>query len=386
MADTIREHADGQWTKANGTPAFIRTGDQFAYEYQPLEYVVDSILPHGTLTTITGPGNIGKTALGMLIGAHKTNGAALNGWDVVQGHVLYASAENTTDFRHRYIAMRDNWPNGFAQDHFHVMTSTERAGLTSNANAIADYARRLGITFDLIIVDTQAAWSPVDEEANNAEQLAYARALRRLCSLPGAPATLVLSHPTKSPTRASECRPRGGVAFENETDGNWTMWPNGELVEVGFTRLRVPPWQPFSIRIENIDTKSVVDAKGRPLRSVRAAMASADEAKAAKASQPIRKAKWQQALDVLDNTLADYPEQPPDRRRFPTAVTLTRVTRFEEALKRAGIIDAEPAGSSKARMQWKRLKDDLCERGEMRMNGEFCWRSTKGASHAASHM
>ena len=220
-------------SKANGKGAgaiFIRTGDVFAAEYKPLEYVIDRILPKGTLTTTTGPGNIGKTALGMMIGAHKANGCALNGWDVSQGHVLYASAENTTDFRHRYIAMRDNW-EGFAEDHFHVMTSRDKDGLTRNAEAIEDYATSLGIPFGLTIVDTQAAWSPVEEEANNTEQLNYARALRRLCGLPGTPAVLVLSHPIKSPTKASECRPRGGVAFENETDGNWTMWANGDLVE-----------------------------------------------------------------------------------------------------------------------------------------------------------
>lgn len=47
-------------TNANGgrtsnSPLFIREGDAFAKEYKPLEYVVDEILPKGTLITITGP-------------------------------------------------------------------------------------------------------------------------------------------------------------------------------------------------------------------------------------------------------------------------------------------------------------------------------------------
>ena len=362
---------EGGKAKANGA-VFIRPGDQFADEYQPLVYIIDTILPKGTLTTITGAGNIGKTALGMLIAAHKANGAVLNGWEVTKGNVLYASAENTTDFRHRYIAMRDNWKD-FAESHFHVMTSNERAGLTSNAEAIENYASGLGFTFDLIVVDTQAAWSPVEEEANNAEQLAYARALRRLCGLAGSPAVLVLSHPIKTPSKAAECRPRGGVAFENETDGNWTLWLNGELVEVAYTRLRVPRWEPFSIRIREIETTSVVDSKGRPLRSVRAEMASADEAKAAKASHAVKKFKWQQALDVLDNTLADYPEQPINRKRYPTAITLTRVERFKAALERAAIIDGESADTR--RKQWNRIKDDLQTKGHLRIEGDLCWRT-----------
>src|SRR5262249_14509550 len=160
-----------------------------------------------------------------------------------------------------YIAMCDNWKEtdakeekGFAQDHFHVLTSMVQNGLTANVDAIETYAETRDLTFSLIVVDTQAAWSPVQEESNNTEQRNYAHALRHLGDLPGKPAVLVLSHPTKSPNSASDCRPRGGVAFENETDGNWTMWRTGDLIEVGFTRLRVPPWQPFSIRIEKIET------------------------------------------------------------------------------------------------------------------------------------
>ena len=362
---------EGGKAKAHGA-VFIRPGDQFADEYQPLVYIIDPVLPKGTLTTITGAGNIGKTALGMLIAAHKANGTVFNGWEVTKGNVLYASAENTTDFRHRYIAMRDNWKD-FAESHFHVMTSNERAGLTSNAEAIENYAIDLGFTFDLIVVDTQAAWSPVEEEANNAEQLAYARALRRLCGLAGSPAVLVLSHPIKAPSKAAECRPRGGVAFENETDGNWTLWLNGELVEVAYTRLRVPRWEPFSIRISEIETTSVVDSKGRPLRSVRAEMASADEAKAEKSSHAVKKFKWQQALDILDNTLADFPEQPINRKRYPTAITVTRVERFKAALEWAAIIDGESVDTR--RKQWNRIKDDLQTKGHLRIEGNLCWRT-----------
>jgi hypothetical protein len=135
---------------------------------------------------------------------------------------------------------------------------------------------------------------------------------------------------------------------------------------------RVPPWDPFSIRIEKIETTSVVDAKGRPLRSVRAKMAGADEAKAAKASHPVKKFKWQQALDVLDNTLADHPEQPINPRRYPTAITLTRVERFKAALERAAIIDGESADTR--RKQWNRIKDDLQTKGHLRIEEALCWR------------
>jgi hypothetical protein len=353
---------------------FIKTGATFAREYKPLEYVIDGILPKGTLTTITGPGNVGKTALGMLISGCVVNGQHFAGREVKQGHVLYASAENTTDFRHRYIAMRDNWKSGrFNENRFHVLTATEKGGLTASAGEIALYATYLKIAFEVVIVDTQAAWSPVEDEANNQDQLAYARALRHLCLLPGSPAVLVLSHPTKNPTKAEECRPRGGVAFENETDGNWTMWANGgDLVEVAYTRLRVPPWLPFSVRMRQIETTTVFDANGRSLRSVQAEIATAEEAKAANGAKPIKKAKWELALGVLDNTLADYPCESPNRKQYPTDRTLTRVERFRQALVSAGIIDTDT--NDNGRGAWRDIKKALLEKGYIRIEGDLCWR------------
>jgi hypothetical protein len=373
-----RQQREDKQSKVNGhakPSLMIRTGDLFAEEYQPLKYVIDSILPHGTLITVTGPGNVGKTALAMMVAAYKANGVALNGWEVNQGHIVYASAENTIDFRHRYIAMRDNWPN-FAEDHFHVLTSLSANGLTTHGDEIGDYCGHLGIDVSLIVVDTQAAWSPVAEEMNNPEQLAYARGLRRLCMTTGSPAVLVLSHPIKAPMKASECRPRGGAGFENETDANWTLWGNETLVEVNFTRLRVPPWKPWNIRIREISATSVTDIKGRPLRSVWAEPVPGEEVeeliKEGKAGKPMRKFKWQQALDVLDNMLIDFPQQATNPRTQPTDRTLTTIKALREGCRRAGIIGGE---GEDERGQWRDLRSALLEKGYVRIDGDLCWRA-----------
>src|SRR5690242_10005398 len=70
----------------------------------------------------------------------------------------------------------------------------------------------------------------------------------------------VSSH--QEPEQGKRLPPSRRGRFRNETDGNWTMWRAGELVEVCFRRLRVPPWQPFGIRIDSIETMSAIDAKG----------------------------------------------------------------------------------------------------------------------------
>jgi hypothetical protein len=75
---------------------------------------------------------------------------------------------------------------------------------------------------------------------------------------------------------------------------------------------------------------------------------------------------------VLDKTLADYPKQPPDRKRYP-ACNLTHVARFREALKSAGVTDAESSDTECE--QWQRIKDKLMEQGLLRIEGDFCWRA-----------
>ena len=76
---------------------------------------------------------------------------------------------------------------------------------------------------------------------------------------------------------------------------------------------------------------------------------------------------------MLDNTLADYPEQPINLKRYPTAITLTRVERFKAALEGAAIIDGESADTR--RKQWNRIKDDLQTKGHLRIEGDLCWRT-----------
>ena len=86
---------------------------------------------------------------------------------------------------------------------------------------------------------------------------------------------------------------------------------------------------------------------------------------------------WELSRDTLNNSLADHPEQRPNAKRYPS-VTFTRVDRFREALRRAGIIDGTP-GTATERSQWKRIKDDLIRRGHLRIEGDLCWRPTEGA-------
>ena len=262
-------------------PFHIRTGDQFRAEHVPREDIIDRLLPKGRLLTTTAPGDTGKTTLWITLSAYIANGRKVNGRETAQGHVIYASREAPELVRECYTAIVDHWQDGeaagFTEELFHLLTCDEQDGLISNVNDIKAYAEESDDGIALIVVDTQAAWSPLSlDELKNDQQRDYARALRKLTELPGKPAVMVLSHPVKEPKTASQCRPRGGAAFEYETDGNWTLWRNKDsgLIEVAWTRLKYSHWEPFHIHIEEIQTTSITDKKGRPIATVRAAFVS----------------------------------------------------------------------------------------------------------------
>jgi AAA domain len=272
MDDVIGSKRQGRSSKtkrnghANG-PISIRTGDQFRLEYEPLKYAVDDLLVQGQVTAVTAMTSHGKTTLALSIGGHKANGRAFAGKDTPKGHVLYALIENVVGTQHHYIAMVENWPD-FDESHFHFLTVDGRAGVGEIRERIEQHALALGVALDILIVDTAPALSPTDDENDNVQQGDYARALRTLTALPGTPAVVPLCHPHKSPKNASECLPRGGGAFLNEMDNNLTLWRTDETVALGYTKLRMPPFDPLHFRLKPIEATVTKDSKGRPLRAI----------------------------------------------------------------------------------------------------------------------
>jgi len=88
-------------------------------------------------------------------------------------------------------------------------------------------------------------------------------------------------------------------------------------------------------------------------------------------NKPERKFKWELARDVLNNTLVDYPEQPINPAKYPSVCTLTRWSRFREALISASIIDGETDAARRG--QWREIKEALQQRDLLRIEGDLCW-------------
>jgi hypothetical protein len=125
--------------------------------------------------------------------------------------------------------------------------------------------------FDLVIVDTSAAYFFGGDELSNTDMGKHARILRALTTLPGAPCVLVLCHPVKHVTDPSQLLPRGGGAFLAEMDGNLTCWLHDEtLVQLHHNKIRGPGFEPMTFKLEKFTAPKLVDTKGRPIPTVRA--------------------------------------------------------------------------------------------------------------------
>jgi RecA-family ATPase len=188
--------------------------------------------------------------------------ARLRSREVRKGSVLFCAGENPDDIRARYIVLAERMgfdpvdvPIHFINGVVNIEASFDR--IKAEAEAIDDLL--------LVIVDTAAAYFPGDEPNNNAQQVAFARTLRRLTiELPTKPAVIVNCHPVKNAAK-DNLIPMGGSAFLNEVDGNLTLWKTTdtttELYHQG--KFRGPEFQPITFTMETVKSGKVVDDKGR---------------------------------------------------------------------------------------------------------------------------
>jgi hypothetical protein len=181
--------------------------------------------------------------------------------------VLYFVGENPLDICMRVIGADSKRFDDTSQDQ--IFWISGRVEIEEHFAEIRAGIERIG-GVDLVIVDTSAAYFLGEEELSNTQMGNHARMLRKLATLPGNPCVLVLCHPIKHAHEPSQLLPRGGGAFLAEMDGNLTSWKEDELVELHFTKMRGPGFEPMKFKLEPIMTTKLVDAKGRILPTVRA--------------------------------------------------------------------------------------------------------------------
>ena len=252
-------------------PVKLASKTQFLEGFVPPDYLIDGILHRRFVYALTGQTGHAKTAIALLIAelvASTDANGMLGPHRAEKGQVAYFVGENPDELRMRLIgadAVRGGDP---AQDRLFFAPGV--FNIADMMATLREDCDRVG-ALDLVIVDTSAAYFLGADEISNTEMGKHARMLRALTTLPGSPCVLVLCHPIKHVAEPAQLLPRGGGAFLAEMDGNLTIWKHEDvLVELHHNKIRGPGFEPMIFRLDKFTTATLVDAKGRPLPTVRA--------------------------------------------------------------------------------------------------------------------
>jgi hypothetical protein len=264
----VTAHPNGQTAKAPPLP--IQSSTEFVSNFTPPDYLIDGLLQRRFIYSMTGPTGDGKTSVALLIALCVSQGFSLDGREIDKGKVLFMAGENPDDVRMRWIKQLDHAGLDPASVNVHFIPGSFALSDTVMRDRIMAANEERG-PFDLIIVDTSAAFFEGDDENVNTQMLSHAKRLRGLINLiAGNPTIIVTSHPVKNFTRENMI-PRGGGAFLNEMDGNLTcMKLDGTMIsELHWCgKFRGIDFNAIPFRLEVGQTERLKDSKGRLLWTV----------------------------------------------------------------------------------------------------------------------
>jgi hypothetical protein len=249
--------------------ALILTSAEFVAGFVPPDYLIDGLLQKRYIYSMTAPTGRGKTSIVLTMALFVAFGWLLAGRETEKGKVLYFAGENPDDVRMRWIKLCEEYDIDPNVVDVCFLAGKPPLSDTMVRNQIVTEAIKLG-PFDLIIVDTSAAYFEGDNENDNVQAGAHARMLRSLGQLPGGPTVLVTCHPTKN-ADSDNLLPRGGGAFLNEVDGNLIV--SGETgsmaVEVHWHgKFRGVDFAPMPFELIKATSENLVDKKGRKIWTV----------------------------------------------------------------------------------------------------------------------
>jgi hypothetical protein len=243
----------------------IQSSSEFISGFVPPDYILDGILQRRFIYSVTGRTGSGKTAVILMIAASVALGRSIGTQDAHKGRVLYLAGENPDDIRMRWIAMSQQMDFDTDAIDVHFIPGTFK--ISAMMARIEQEAKQVG-PFEMVVVDTSAAFFEGDDENSNAQQGAHARRLRGLVTLPGGPCVVVAAHPPKN-AGLDNLQPRGGGAFIAEMDGNLTTSMADGVTELHWQgKFRGPDFAPMSFQLRGVTHERLKDTKGRIIPTV----------------------------------------------------------------------------------------------------------------------
>jgi hypothetical protein len=293
-----------------GRPNLLQSSAEFVAGFVPPDYLIDGLLQRRSVYSLTAGTGTGKTAVALRMVAHVALGLELADLEVEKGRCLFFAGENPDDVRSRWIKLCEELEQGPADMDVYFLPGTPPISTDKIRERINAEAAKHG-PFNLLVVDTSAAYFTGDDENSNTQLGAHARMLRSLVDLPGGPTVLVTCHPTKSPN-PDNLLPRGGGAFIAEVDGNLVLLkePGSMVVEMTtHGKFRGPEFKPFAFKIVPGTSDKLIDSKGRKIWTVTAVPISAADQSAMEDAGKARQDELLQAMKAAPGaslaTLAD---------------------------------------------------------------------------------
>jgi hypothetical protein len=255
----------------------LLTAGEFIKALKAPDYLIDGIMQRSRLYACTSLTGHGKTAVAVYLAAMIATGRSIGNAETTQGRVIYLAGENPDDLCLRLSATCQHYSINPDTIQIKVLPgsfSLDDECAEDVCNLLDADTADCGSSPALVVIDTGPAYYDGEDDNDNVEQGRFARRIRRwIVGSEGSPAVLVLTHPTKNAPQ-DNLLPRGGGAFLNELDGNFTLWSAaiGETTTLHWQgKLRGPDFQRIEFAIRHVKLDNIADARGRPILSVVAA-------------------------------------------------------------------------------------------------------------------
>ena len=163
-------------------------------EVREPDWVVEGIVPRGTIVLVAGDAGVGKSVMNLAEGLHVALGRPFLGYPTRRSRVLYFDEENSFPdvsayLQQLWVGMGKPDPADlipwFRLEHF----SLGRRDWPTVADGVCDTFKP-----EMIYVDTATSALAVEDEDDNAEAQRHLQALRRIMDRYGRPAIKVLKH------------------------------------------------------------------------------------------------------------------------------------------------------------------------------------------------
>lgn len=294
---------------------------------EPLEYLVENLIIKNRLYTLTARNNHGKNTIASLLMAAVSTGSKFSGLRTEKSRILFLSGENTYDALLKLEILAGDIDLSMIDIYEGAFDMKNNKATFCNSN----------IEYGLVIVDSNQSFFGDGDMNGNSDPLAHAQALRRISNLPGNPAVLVLSHPTKNASR-DDLNPYGGGSFLNEIDGNITLWLDGDIGVLHHKKLRQPSFEEITFRLSVLEVPGRITNFGSSVTTTRFWHIDIDTAEAIKLSDHEEKVKCMQILNGFGGSKSHLA-----REIFGSddAKYMSKVQRIVSALRTTGFMEQE---------------------------------------------